>query len=172
MRYFVTFPLAGRSEERAVDVTPRGDGGFDVRVDGQPVAVDAVELGGAINVRVGDRVFDLWLDGEAESLRVCGGGLRIAAKIETDRSRIGGRGSRPSGGGEVRAPMPGRVVKVLCAEGDAVEAGTPLVVVEAMKMENELCADAAGVVTAIRAAAGQTVEGGATLVELGPAPEP
>jgi biotin carboxyl carrier protein len=45
-----------------------------------------------------------------------------------------------------------------------------VVVVEAMKMENELCADAPGIVQAIRATAGQTVEGGATLIELGPLP--
>ncbi|MBM4375874.1 MAG: acetyl-CoA carboxylase biotin carboxyl carrier protein subunit [Deltaproteobacteria bacterium] len=64
--------------------------------------------------------------------------------------------------------MPGRVVKVLVAEGETVEPGRPLVVVEAMKMENELCAEAAGVVRTVRASAGQTVDSGAVLLELGP----
>ena len=67
------------------------------------------------------------------------------------------------------APMPGRVVKLLVEVGDQVQAGTPVVVVEAMKMENELCADHAGVVTKVVATVGQNVEGGAALVELGPA---
>ncbi|MBM4359525.1 MAG: acetyl-CoA carboxylase biotin carboxyl carrier protein subunit [Deltaproteobacteria bacterium] len=64
--------------------------------------------------------------------------------------------------------MPGRVVKVLVTEGEPVEAGKPLVVVEAMKMENELAADAPGMVQAIRVVAGQTVDAGAVLLELGP----
>jgi biotin carboxyl carrier protein len=63
--------------------------------------------------------------------------------------------------------MPGRVIKLLVSEGEAVEAGTPVAVVEAMKMENELCADAPGVVRSIHVTAGQTVDGGATLVDVG-----
>ncbi len=172
MRYYVTF--AGTAGERAIDVTSRGDGSVEVRVAGVLVSVDAADVSGAVSVRVGDRMFDLWLDGEGETVSVTAGGARLQAKIETERSRIGARASRPgsAGGGEVRAPMPGRVVKVLVAEGDLVEAGAPLIVVEAMKMENELAADAPGVVRAIRASAGQTVEAGATLVELGPLPLP
>ena len=61
--------------------------------------------------------------------------------------------------------MPGRVLKVLVAEGDAVEAGTPLVVVEAMKMENELAAARSGTVRKIHVSPGQNVESGS--VEIG-----
>jgi biotin carboxyl carrier protein len=66
--------------------------------------------------------------------------------------------------------MPGRVVKVLVAEGDQVDAGAPVIVVEAMKMENELCTEQPGVVSRIGAAVGENVESGAVLVELGPLP--
>ncbi|MBU6366822.1 MAG: acetyl-CoA carboxylase biotin carboxyl carrier protein subunit [Gemmatimonadetes bacterium] len=62
--------------------------------------------------------------------------------------------------------MPGLVVRVLAAPGDQVAAGAPLLVMEAMKMENELRAPAAGVVRAVHAAPGQAVEKGAVLVEL------
>lgn len=72
-----------------------------------------------------------------------------------------------SGPAPLLAPMPGLVVRVNVAVGDTVAAGQSLVVVEAMKMENELRAGAAGVVLAIRAIPGSAVEKGAILVELG-----
>jgi biotin carboxyl carrier protein len=62
--------------------------------------------------------------------------------------------------------MPGRVLKVLVNEGDEVHAGKPLVVVEAMKMENELAAAHDGKVKKVYVTAGTPVEGGAKLVEL------
>ena len=62
--------------------------------------------------------------------------------------------------------MPGRVVSVAVAEGATVEAGQPLVVLEAMKMQNEIQADRAGTVTRVHVAAGQAVEGGDPLLEL------
>jgi biotin carboxyl carrier protein len=66
----------------------------------------------------------------------------------------------------LRAPIPGRVVKVLVKAGDAVKAGQTLVVLEAMKMENELRAPRAGSVTEVRAAEGTAVEAGQELVQL------
>jgi biotin carboxyl carrier protein len=63
--------------------------------------------------------------------------------------------------------MPGRVVKVLVAEGDSVTPGTPLVVVEAMKMENELVAENAGAVKKVYVRSGDAVEGGAQLIAIG-----
>ncbi len=167
MRYFVTL-AAG--EELAVDVVQKPNGRLDVSVDGESLAVDAVDVGGTLNVRVGDRVFDLWLDGDGEGdVRFVTGGVRNTAHIESERSRIGALDSRQaSSGGKVSAPMPGRVVKVLVSEGDEVTAGMPVIVVEAMKMENELCAEQPGVVSAICAHEGDSVDGGATLIELAP----
>lgn len=68
--------------------------------------------------------------------------------------------------GAVTAPMPGRVVAVLVAAGDRVYAGKPLVIVEAMKMQNELTAVVGGVVHRVVAVEGQSVERGAVLVEI------
>jgi biotin carboxyl carrier protein len=64
------------------------------------------------------------------------------------------------------APIPGKVVAVKVGVGDGVEPGQALIVLEAMKMENELAADQVGKVAAIHVAAGDTVEGGELLVEL------
>ena len=71
-----------------------------------------------------------------------------------------------SGPAPLKAPMPGLVVRIAVAVGDIVVAGQALVVVEAMKMENELRSSAAGIVTAIRAVVGTAVEKGSILVEL------
>ena len=73
----------------------------------------------------------------------------------------------PTRGGVLKAPMPGLVVRIQVAVGDTVEAGQGLVVLEAMKMENELKAPAAGTVTAISAVPGHAVEKGAILLQIG-----
>lgn len=174
MRYYVTLgPSSGPSQggdEVAIDVVQRPGGETEVTVDGERVSVDVVEAEGALNVRVGDRVFDLWLEGDGDQLEFVTGAARGKAVVQSERKRVGSRASRSggAGGGTVSAPMPGRVVKVLVEPGDVVAAGTPVIVVEAMKMENELCCDAPGVVQGIRVEAGQTVDSGEVLIELGP----
>ena len=75
-----------------------------------------------------------------------------------------------AGPAPLKAPMPGLVVRIAVAVGDLVSAGQALVVVEAMKMENELRATVPALVTAIRAVQGIAVEKGAVLIELGPLP--
>ena len=85
------------------------------------------------------------------------------------RSSPGGEGSGAGGGsGEVRTPMQGTVVKVLVAVGDTVEAGEPVVVLEAMKMENNLLAGCGGTVSEVRVAAGELVGGGDLVVMIEP----
>jgi biotin carboxyl carrier protein len=70
------------------------------------------------------------------------------------------------GGGAVKAPMPGKVLKIMVKEGDKVEEGQPLVILEAMKMEHVVCALRAGVVGALHASEGSVVSDGAVLAEL------
>ena len=69
--------------------------------------------------------------------------------------------------GIVVSPMPGTVVKVTAAQGDKVEAGQPVLVLEAMKMENEITAPKSGVISAMYVGEGQTVAGGEALFEIG-----
>ena len=75
-------------------------------------------------------------------------------------------GVRSAGPQEICAVMPGVVVDVLVAEGDRVDAGQTLLVLEAMKMQNPLHAGASGVVTGVHAATGDAVAGGALLLEI------
>ena len=92
---------------------------------------------------------------------------RHSPKVESERMRIRAAGRAPGEGeGIVRSPMPGRVVRFVVREGDTVELGAPVVVVEAMKMENELAATRAGVVKRLAVAPGATVESRAILLEI------
>jgi pyruvate carboxylase subunit B len=99
-------------------------------------------------------------------------GERVEVEAVDERTRAiqsltGSKATGPSGG-VVRAPMPGLVVRVEVSEGQHVGAGTPLVVVEAMKMENELRAPRPGRVDKVHVRAGTAVEKGAALVTLAP----
>jgi pyruvate carboxylase subunit B len=169
MRYYVT--LDARTFE--VELGPDGP-----RIDGRPVDADLAHVEGT-DLR------SLLLDGESYRLlaRKQGGGLwdvylrgrKIAAEAVDERTRtirdMTGAAGAHTGPTPIRAPMPGLVVKLEVEEGDTVEAGQGVVIVEAMKMENELKAEAAGVVSRIHVAAGEAVEQDQVLIDLAD-PEP
>jgi biotin carboxyl carrier protein len=174
MRYFVTFQ---DGSEHLVEVEKSGVGALTVSVGGRTYAADILPAGsgtgerlpaGAFNVRLDDRVVDLWVEGSPPELGVVAHGCRFYARAESERMRAirESLGVQGTGEGLTTSPMPGRIVRVLVAEGDEVQSGAALIVVEAMKMENELCAQRDGRVAKIYVAAGATVEGGAKLVEL------
>jgi biotin carboxyl carrier protein len=102
------------------------------------------------------------------------GGRAIACSVEDERARLarrsqGGAGAERRGPRTVRAVMPGIVVKIAVEIGAIVQAGDALLVVEAMKMQNEIRAEAAGVASKVHVKAGQSVAAGALLVEITPA---
>jgi 3-methylcrotonyl-CoA carboxylase alpha subunit len=117
------------------------------------------------------------LDGRR--LRVAGARRRSAIMIAAGPFAaeflvVEGRVSRRGGGlvsPEVDAPMPGKVLQVLVKEGQRVEPGEPLIVLEAMKMETTLHAESPALVRKILVAPGQMVDHGARLIELAPVPE-
>jgi biotin carboxyl carrier protein len=127
-----------------------------------------VPAGGSLSIRIGARIFDLMLEGTPPVLGVVGDGKRFYAQAESERARALAAASRKRGAGAgdamITSPMPGRVLKVLVAEGDEVAVGQSVVVVEAMKMENELKSPKAGKVTEVQAKEGSTVENGAPLI--------
>jgi pyruvate carboxylase subunit B len=109
--------------------------------------------------RQGRGRYSLWVDG-----------YRFDVEALDERTRqirdVAAASAPPSGPAPIIAPMPGLVVRVRVAVGDRVEAGQGVVVMEAMKMENELRATSAGVVRSIQVTAGTAVEKGTLLVEL------
>jgi len=133
--------------EIAVEFTPNADGGAILMIDGRRYPVFSARRKESILVSVGPASFEFK---PAEA----------AAR----------RRSRGFAAAEITAPMPGKVLKVPVHDGDLVEAGQPLVVIEAMKMETTLAAESAAVVKHVRVEEGQTVDHGAVLIELSPPP--
>lgn len=167
MRYFAT--IAGT--EHTIDVEPIGDTRFRVSIDGgPPEELDAERLeGGTLSLLAGLRSYDVQFDEDGDSLQVLVEDDIVHVDIVDERKRRlqGSRGSFTLEGPQVvRAPMPGKIVKLLVAPGDTVADGQGLVIIEAMKMENELRAPKAGVVTKIAVQEGQTVEGKTELVTI------
>ena len=89
-----------------------------------------------------------------------------ARAADARKHRVAALADGPEGAVQITAPMPGRVVKILSAEGTAVTRGDGIIVLEAMKMENELKAPHDGTVTRIVVQEGQGVEGGALLATI------
>ena len=169
MKYWVT--LEGREREVDVQISPDGRVSA-VTLDGAAVEVDAVGVPGGVSLRLGSRVFDVAIGGKPEALNVAAGAHRAVVAVQSERARAvaakRGGGMAGAGSREVRSPMPGRVVKVLVAVGEDVAAQQPVVIVEAMKMENELRALIAGKVESLHVKAGDAVDGSTLLVRLTP----
>jgi biotin carboxyl carrier protein len=141
------------------------DDGYTVTLDGKVREVDLVETG--------DHFASLILDGASHEvgLEKREGGYRVHLPDDTVSVALGdpaggagGRAQRPEGPTRLTAPMPGRVVRVLAEKGRDVEPGQGLVVIEAMKMENELKAPRKGRVDEVAVREGQAVEAGALLL--------
>lgn len=168
MKYEVT--LGGRTA--TVDVRENPGGGWKVSIDGADPVVVTGEHGGPLGPTgwlldgpAGRRALDVHLDGDRAF--VLDRGIPLRGEVVDPRERaleaaLGG------GEGAVATQMPGAIVRVLVEAGQAVEEGDVLVVVEAMKMENEFKAPFDGTVTEVSVAAGQAVEAGTVLCVLEP----
>lgn len=112
------------------------------------------------------KVFSLSLQKQGSNFHVVGEGQNLALEVFDAKAlrRAGGAGGLGAGSGEIKAPMPGRIVKVEVSEGDEVTEGQGLVVVEAMKMENEYKSPLNGVVKTVAVKEGDTVEAGTLLI--------
>lgn len=169
MRYHVTLDPSKDAPPIAVDVSQLPNGSLVVTVDGSPVDVDVVAVGERLSILVDGRVVDLTTEGVPPDVGCIAGGHRSYVRVESDRmlaAAAARRSSTTTSEKLLKSPMPGRIVRVLVAEGDEVEPGQPLVVVEAMKMENELKAPSAGTIAKVFVSEGATVEANAKLVGL------
>jgi acetyl/propionyl-CoA carboxylase alpha subunit len=163
----VTVWLEIEGKKRRVELPAGiGDGGVvECVVDGRALAVDACHLqAGVMSLVVDGRQYRCLLDGNAVVL----GGRRFEFVVDDPRSLQGRRGAGAGSDGPrpVKAPMPGRVVRVLVVVGDEVAAGQSVVVIEAMKMQNELRSPKAGRVVRMTAAVGDAVGMGDTLAVI------
>jgi biotin carboxyl carrier protein len=164
--------LIARALGRIERVSIERDGGrYRVRVDERAYDVEARSLGSFVkSLLVDGRSYEVAVFRHgASSWSVSHRGRPTVVELVDPLAHLAeatrGEGAR-TGRHVVAAYMPGRVVAVSVAVGDAVEAGAPLVVLEAMKMQNEIQAERAAVVRRVHVAPGQAVEGGDPLVEL------
>jgi len=165
VKYIVT--VNGTDHEIALDgcTVTSGDASREARVsevEGTPVRLVTIdnEVHRVVVRRGASRGrYTFWLEGHR---------FEVEALDERTRAirELSGAAAGPAGPAPLIAPMPGLIVRVNVQPGDQVQAGQGLVVMEAMKMENELRAQASGTVKAVLAAAGAAVEKGAILIEL------
>ena len=166
----------GRDRTVIVD-GPGPDGRFRISIDGVEHGVDAAQLRpGSWSLIIAGRSYQVDLDrrrgGIAASVAAgdgADGADNVMLQVEDalHRRLASAAGTRAQARGEsIRAPIAGKVVKVMVAVGDTVAPGSAVIVLEAMKMENELAAERGGTVSAIHKAAGQAVDTGDLLVEI------
>ena len=166
MRYFFTI------DDREFEVKVGAD---RVSIDGQELEV-SIESSGVSSVRsllVGSRAHKILGDRSTNGeWNIHLDGLLVEAHVLDERTRaIRGMtqaNAHLQGPKPVVAPMPGMVLKVEVGEGDRVESGQGIIIVEAMKMENEVRAYSGGLVTRVHVKEGEAVEKGQILVDLGP----
>jgi len=143
---------------------------YRVVIDGVERIVDGRKLSGHIySLLIDNRSFTLDVAATEDTYTVACEGKSFRLRLLDERRALRpgeGSASGRDGGKQVRSFMPGKVVEVLVAVGDDVEKDQGLLVIEAMKMENEVRAAVAGKVKEIRVAPGQAVESGELLIEL------
>jgi 3-methylcrotonyl-CoA carboxylase alpha subunit len=167
-----------RARDGVLEVTVHAEGdAVRATVDGRPLEARRLPAPAPPYATAGAVVHEIALaiDGRTHHAVVATSRERVLVSLDgrtyvfaagDDGAVSGGAGG---GTGKITAPMPGKVIAILVAPGDHVEHGQGVLVIEAMKMETTLTADVDGEVTRIAAAVGETVDGGALLVEITPA---
>lgn len=135
-------------EQRAVDFLTLGPSLYSVITDTKSVELVIEEEKGKYEIQMGGRLYEgMVLDERAMLMAQRRGGITVSS-------------------GELRSPMPGLIIAVLLTEGERVEAGQTVVILESMKMQNELKATISGVISSVHVQAGQTVDKDAVLVNI------
>jgi len=156
--------ISGRA--RTVELQ-REAGGWRATIDGQSSAADVVEIApNTLSVLLGGQSHEVCVTPSADGkLKLQTGAQEFSAEVLDPRAWSGRRHSSVEAEGrqQIIAPMPGKVVRLLVKAGDAVEAGQGLLVVEAMKMQNEIRSPKSGIVERVLAREGQAVNAGEVL---------
>jgi len=161
-----------RQREETVRLEDGGEG-YHLEIDGREYEVDAIALhDGVYSLRIEGRQYEVTVAhlGEGRYEVLDAHGLEVVEVMEPLAYlalKSHGAGDR-GGPRRVTAYMPGQVVEILAEEGAGVTAGQGILVLEAMKMKNEIRAESEGILSKLLVETGQTVEGGDLLFEIGP----
>jgi biotin carboxyl carrier protein len=160
MTYDVT--IDGKSYKLELE---RAGGGWLCRLDGREIEVDAVlARPDVLSLRIGNKAYEIKSERVVNDLHLWVGSARFAAEVRDPRSLRGRvRATDDHGPRKLCAPMPGKVVRVLVRERAEVEAGSGVVVVEAMKMQNEIKSPKKGTIQKVLVSEGAAVNAGDVL---------
>ena len=165
--------LRASIEDVEVDVEIRREAGIVfANIDGREYQLEAEASPAGVTLLAADgQVFDCRVEGQpasGQAVDVFVGTNHYAVTLTDPKRLRGAAAASAHGDGTARivAPMPGKVVRVLVAKGESVETGAGIVVVEAMKMQNEMKAPKAGTVTTLNVEVGTTVNGGDVLAVI------
>jgi biotin carboxyl carrier protein len=139
-------------------------------IDDRALKADATEVApGIYSILIGGSSFEVRVEPNAAALRITVAGREHAARIRDPRQWRRNRGAtiESEGSQRVIAPMPGKVVRVLVKVGEAIEAGNGILVVEAMKMQNEVRSPKSGKIERLLVSEGEAVSAGEVLAVVG-----
>jgi biotin carboxyl carrier protein len=160
----MTYDIAIDGKNYRLDLN-RQEGGWSCRLDGREVEVDAVlARPDVLSLRIGNQAYEVKSERVGGDLHLWVGSVRFAAEIRDPRSLRGRvRAVDDHGPKKLTAPMPGKIVRVLVSQGDEVETGAGVLVVEAMKMQNEIKSPKKGTIQKILVSEGAAVNAGDVL---------
>lgn len=160
----MTYDIAIDGKPYRLELT-QVDGRWNCRLDGREIEVDAIlARPDVLSVRLGNKAYEVKCERVGADLHLWVGSVRFSAEIRDPRSlRSRGRAADEQGPRKLTAPMPGKVVRVLAEQGDEVEAGAGVLVVEAMKMQNEVKSPKKGKIQKILVGEGAAVNAGDVL---------
>ena len=161
---FMTYEIAIDGKRRRLDLN-QADGRWSCRVDGRDVEVDAVlARPNVLSLRLGNKAYEVKCERVGADIHIWVGSQRFAVEVRDPRSLRGRtRAADDHGPKKLTAPMPGKVVRVLLSQGATVDAGAGVLVVEAMKMQNEVKSPKKGTIQKILVSEGAAVNAGDVL---------
>jgi biotin carboxyl carrier protein len=160
----MTYDVAIDGKSYRLDLS-RTETGWSCRVDGREVEVDPVlARPNVLSFRLGNKAYEVKCERVGSEIHIWVGSQRFAAEVRDPRSLRGRpRSGDDQGPKKLTAPMPGKVVRVLLSQGTPVEAGAGVLVVEAMKMQNEVKSPKKGTIQKIMVREGTAVNAGDVL---------
>jgi len=160
----VEIHLEGEKQNQRLVELERDSNGWTAKIDGTEISADVAEISpNAFSVLCEGKSFEVLITPIGNgTLKIQVGSHEYSAEVVDPRTWRGRRHTHLEAEGrqQILAPMPGKVVRVLVAEGDPVEAGQGLLVVEAMKMQNQIRSPKSGKVERVLAKVGQLVNAG------------
>jgi biotin carboxyl carrier protein len=160
----MTYDVVVDSKSYRLDLT-QVEGRWSCRLDGREIEVDAVlARPDVLSLRIGNNAYEVKCERVANDVHIWVGSRRFAPEVRDPRSlRSRSRAVDEHGPRRLTAPMPGKIVRILMAQGSEVDAGTGVLVVEAMKMQNEVKSPKKGTIQKILVTEGAAVNAGDVL---------